>query len=262
MINKKLKKELLKKLNITPSRLSQKVKKIKIEYPLTTDEAVYIIAQQAGIPLDKYLNHEELIKTRNMINSYNTSKKSEKEITKKPDLKKSNKKKEGIEDKDIIIDPLLTKAKVKEGCYQEYLYRTFYAFENSIREFVDRLMKVEYGNNWWDKTAKPEIKKKYKQRIKDDDNNPWLQKRSSRKLDYLDLTDLKFFVRKAVQKSKDIIPDILPSLNWFEVLVDEVSKCRNIFCHMSKLDNENRVMVENRYSQWKKQIEAKKKHLE
>ena len=55
-LNRDLRKDLLEKLGVTRQRLSQKAKAIKVAHgPMSTDDAVYVLAHQAGFDLSKYL---------------------------------------------------------------------------------------------------------------------------------------------------------------------------------------------------------------
>jgi hypothetical protein len=63
-----VRKLLLDKLGITRQALSQRAQRLKKKYgPMTTEEAVYVIAHTEGIDLSKYLSSEILDKVRSLV---------------------------------------------------------------------------------------------------------------------------------------------------------------------------------------------------
>lgn len=64
------------------------------------------------------------------------------------------------------------------------------AFENIIREFIDRVMEDGVGNNWWISNAADKLKKKVDNRIELEKKVPWHTPRGGRPLHYTDFGDL------------------------------------------------------------------------
>jgi hypothetical protein len=67
MTNRKLRKALLDQHGISPQLLSYRVQKIKKKYSMTTEDATYVIAQQEGIILDKYLDKDTVDRIRDIM---------------------------------------------------------------------------------------------------------------------------------------------------------------------------------------------------
>lgn len=68
MVNREVRRQLLERLRITPQALSQRAGKIKESYgPMTTEEAVYVIAHMEGIDLSKDLSLAELDRVRALV---------------------------------------------------------------------------------------------------------------------------------------------------------------------------------------------------
>jgi hypothetical protein len=68
MINRKLRSDLLSSLNISKQALSQRAKRVKNEYgPMTTEEAVYVIAHMTGLDLTKYLPLLSIDRVRSLV---------------------------------------------------------------------------------------------------------------------------------------------------------------------------------------------------
>src|ERR1700719_3100137 len=67
MTNKVLKNALLKKLNVTRQRLSQRVQAVIRQIPMNTKDATYCIAHKAGLRLDKFLDDETVSHVRELV---------------------------------------------------------------------------------------------------------------------------------------------------------------------------------------------------
>ena len=257
MTNKQLRTALLEKLKVTPQALSQRVQGLKRQYAITTEDATYIIAQREGIILDKYLDRDTVNHIRGIIQQITHITQDTTTIA-----KLARKGKREAEKKQIVIvfpkeftviDPILDKRKLLEARDMATIYPLLYVLENSIREVIDCLMTNRYGNNWWDSKA-GKLKDKVNERMSDEEKNSWHQRRGARPIDYLDLAQLPTLVR---QIQKDIVPDIIPSIEWFTQFVDEVYKSRCVVCHMNPLDNTNIQSVKVKFTQWQRQVAGK-----
>lgn len=154
-----------------------------------------------------------------------------------------------------IDDPILSTKKISEAKEMASIFTFLYILENSIREFIDKMMTSEFGDNWFESRAPKGLRESVKERMTDDKKNSWHQRRGARSIDYLDFNQLPALVRKI---EKTVIPNIIPSLEWFTQLVDEVYKSRCVVCHMNPLDEDNIQAVKLRLRQWQKHISAKK----
>lgn len=258
MTNKRLREALLGKLSVTPQALSQRVQVLKKQYAITTEDATYIIAQREGIILDKYLDGDTINHVRGIIQQITHITQDTTTIA-----KLARKGKREAEKKQLVVvfpkeftvtDPILEKRKLLEARDMAAIYPLLYVLENSIREVIDRLMINRYGNNWWDSKA-GKLKDKVNERMSDEKKNSWHQRRGARPIDYLDLAQLPALVR---QIQKDIVPDIIPSIEWFTQFVDEVYKSRCVVCHMNPLDSTNVEAVKLRFTQWQRQVKGKR----
>ena len=68
MVKHEVREKLLTKLRISHQALSKRAKRLKEKHgPMTTDEAVYIVAHLEGIDLSRYLPLQYLDRIRSMI---------------------------------------------------------------------------------------------------------------------------------------------------------------------------------------------------
>lgn len=260
MTNRQLRKALLEKLGVTPQALSQRVKKLKKQYPMTTEDATYVIAQREGIILDKYLNKETINHVGALLQYISPTVQTLPSVSKATRQRKEElRRKQGV----IIIggqefkvtDPILPQKKISEAKEMAEMYPLLYILENSIRQVIDRVMTSRYGVNWWESEAPRGLRDTVKKRMADEEKNSWHQRRGARPIDYLDLDQLPALMRKT---EREVVPDIIPSLEWFTQFVNEVYKSRCVVCHMNPLDKDNIQAVKLRFAQWEKQVNAKK----
>jgi len=250
LINKDLRGDLLKKLKITKQALSQRVKKIKQETPMTTEEATYILAHREGLLLDKYLDIDTINKLRQIVPQ-------QKQI-----ITTSKNKKNVIKEYNITIsgsfngsDPLLGSQKLIEAKTMVSVYPLLYILENSIRQFICAVMEKEKGTDWWEKEVSKELKNDVNKRMQSENVNSWHQRRGSHPIDYIDMKDLPRLISKITNK---IAPKIIPSYEWFDQLVKEIYISRCVLCHMNPLDKDSINSVKLRFNQWQKQMKVKK----
>ena len=258
MTNKSLRQALLKKIKITSRGLLYRVQKIKKNHSMTTEDAICVIAQREGIILDKYLDKDTVDRVRGIIQDISSV--TEPQPRTIPTRKEKVKTSEG--ERVIVIakefrgsDPILPQGKLSEAKEMAAIYPLLYILENSIREVIDRVMTAKYGDSWWDTKAPRGLKDTVSKRMADEKKNAWHQRRGSRPVDYLDLDQLPALMRKI---EKEVVPNIIPSMEWFNQLIQEVYQSRCVVCHMNPLDSVNIQSVKVRVEQWQRQIEAKK----
>jgi len=257
MVNRELKKALLEKLGISVQALSQRAQKMKRLNAMTTEEAHYVIAQQNEIILDKYLDSKTIERVGELMQRLQPSPQSGGNEKRQISSTKTRSEKLRI----IVIpkefeieDPILSKTKALQAKEMAAFYPLLYVLENSIRELIDKVMISIEGENWWVLKAPSGLKKTVEKRMADEIKNSWHQRRGSQPIDYLDLNQLPALVR---QISAHIIPDLIPSIEWFNQFIEEVYKSRCVICHMNPLDKNNIVALKVRFKQWQKQIKAK-----
>ncbi len=242
------------KLRCTPQALSQRVKRLKNDHPMISDDAVYVIAHQQGIPLDKYLSPEQVNHIRTVLSQVHRP-------TPMQTLSKSKGTQSTRTGKILIIsgefkesDPVLSAEKLREAREMATIYPLLYVLENSIREVIASFMESKYGPNWWDTKAPKGLKDQAAERMADDTKHSWHQRRGARPIDYLDLKQLSPLMRRI---APDVVPNIIPNIEWFEQFVEEVYRSRCVICHMNPLDKDNISAVKVRFRQWQKQVKGK-----
>jgi len=259
--NGDLRKLLEKKLNVKQAQLYHIAKGIADSLSIPTSDAMLVLAAKNRINLHKYggnLPAGKLDQIRGLLPYVAAA------ATQQPAQVafSGNGKRAAARPKRISKvklenaenDPILDRATLADIEAMVPMYRTLSQLENSMRQFIARILKAKHGMDWWDKAASRGLQETVAKRTADDQVNAWHQKRSSSPIDYLDLDQLKALVRTA---QNDFVPAFFPSIEWFQVFVDEIYRSRCVVCHMNPLIQTNIDAVSVRFNQWERLVKAK-----
>jgi hypothetical protein len=242
-INRSLRTVLLQHLDVTPQRLSQRVKKIKKEHgPMSTEDATYVIAHKEGLDLTKYLDIGTIDHIRSLIP------KAPDKITSAP-IKKSL----GSSRKSIVIkiepnisqiDVLLSTTLGRDVKEMAEIYPKYYVLENSVRVVIKRILEKKHGKNWWQQRVAKPVRDTVVERMNKEAKQPWHGKRGQHEIFYSDFSDLK----KIIIKNWDDFREIFPSQAWISQKLDELEHPRNVIAHHNPLSPEDKKRIELYFS--------------
>jgi hypothetical protein len=155
---------------------------------------------------------------------------------------------------DAEDDPILSKVTHAEMEAMVPVYKALYTLENSIRQFLTRVLVAKHGEKWWDKLATTGLRKTHANNTKAEEVNAWHQRRSKNPIDYVDLDQLPDLVRAA---QKDFVPMFFKTEGWFQHFVDEVYQSRCVVAHMNPLNQTNVDNIGIKFNQWETLVKAK-----
>ncbi len=238
--------ELLDRLQITPQGLSYRAKKIKETYgPMTTEEAVYVIAHLEGIDLSKHLPIGTLDRVRALVPrgiQYSHSKPAAVDARKaKPPASRKRKR-----------YPLVTESQAKmAGDLGSRVYPLLFILENSIRELISlRLSKK--GSDWWDNLVPSRVKNSVERTMKKEGRYPYRDKRGNHPLSFANFSDLKDIILNNQPEFADAIMDF----DWFAVHMDEIYMVRNNIAHCVPLSQDDVSRLEVFFRDWARLLES------
>lgn len=256
MKSKELRNDLLRITQKSRQWLSYKKKGLVKKAVISADDALCLIAYEEGLPLEKYLTSNELDRIREILKHLGGNKSQQ--VIIKSTSKKSTPPSEPriikILGEQDFSDPLLPVTKLNESREMASVYPLLYILENSIREFIVRSMEKKYGIDWWN-YAPRDLRDTANKNMSNEKRNSWHQRRGARQIDYIDFIQLVGLVRVL---DKTVIPDVIPSIEWFSQLVTEVYQSRCVLCHMNPLDKDSIASIRLKFRQWQKQMNAKK----
>lgn len=250
MSYRQLRNDLLAELKVTPQRLSQLTKQIKQAHgPMTTQEAVCLLAHQRKLDLSRYLDEAKLASIRQLAT-----------VAPSPEPAPPAKRpREGAAKavyvtiaRDIkVSDPILPQRIIKEAkLMAEKAYPLLYIFENSVREVIHRVMHGAVGAQWWAAAVPQDIAARVAKRMRKEERNAWHGKRKAHPIYYADMGHLKQIVTSNWQH----FAPLFPNEAWFTSHFDAVAMSRNVVDHHNPLADDDIKAVEVYTSHWHKQI--------
>lgn len=239
-----VRRELLERLGgISRQALSARAKKVKEAYgPMTTEEAVYVIAHLEGVDLSRHLSIATLDRVRALV---------PREI---PDTRPRS---TGSKVKPKVVRrkkpyPLVTarQVKVAERLGGE-VYPLLFVLENSIRELVSRRLSTK-GQDWWDNLVPAKVKNNVSRTMKKETRYPYRDKRGKHPLSYTNFSDLKAIILANPSEFQNVVLD----LDWFSVRMDEFYMVRNNIAHCVPLSPDDVTRVNLFFRDWARLLEA------
>jgi hypothetical protein len=243
MVNSSVRIQLLDKLGITKQALSQRAKKLKDAHgPMTTDEAVYVIAHMAGLDLSKHLPLATLDRIRALVPRPLPSPTAPSTPQGRPRACPAPARSYPL------VSPGLASTALALG---KGAYPTLFLLENSIRALVFlRLSKT--GSDWWEKLAPPGVKSNVARTMKKEARFPWREKRGADPLYYANLSDLKDIIVTNIIHFSDVIVNV----EWFRVQMDEAYMARNNLAHCVPLSREDETTINLLYTRWARLLDS------
>lgn len=251
--NRKLRTELLTQLGCTASALSQRAQVIKKKYgPMSTEEAVYIIAHQHGFDLSRYVDAATVQRIRDILTRNPASE--------SPPIRVKNKggKTTYIKIGNDLpeVDVLLSTTLAEDAAKMARIYPIYYVLENSLRVTIKRVLDKKYGTGWWEKHVPTDPKNRVKGRKDDEVKKPWHCKRGQHEIFYSDFKDLK----SIINANREVFAPIFLDLEWISQKLSELELPRNIVAHHNPLDSNDIKRIEVIFEDWKKLL-REKRHL-
>lgn len=244
MVNKEVRSQLLKQLGISPQALSQRAKRLKDKYgPMTTDEAVYVIAHMEGVDLSKRLPLASLDRVRSLIprelNIPTLRHRQSRSTHPKKKLKPAS---YPLVEKTIVSSAISIGAEV---------YPQVFILENSIRSLIKKHLS-KTGNDWWDKLVPADVKKEVLRTMSREKRYPYREARGNHPLFYSNFSDLK----KIILANQTSFATIIIDFDWFRVKMEEVYMARNSLAHCVSLSKDDISRIALFYRDWARLLET------
>jgi hypothetical protein len=246
MLNKEIRLQLLAKLKISKQAISKQAKKIKENYgPMSTDEAVYIIAHQNKIDLSKYLSIGEVDRIRSLVPKSIGIKTSDEPHAKKVKIKGRQQKKENSYP--LVLEATIQKA-IKIG---EETYPLVFVLEASIRNLIIKQLNAKYGTDWWNQANIKNIRENVEKTIVKEEKYPYREKRGKDKLSYTNFEDLK----RIIMNEQSAFSSVIVDFQWFDSRMNEIYMARNALAHSTDISKDDHNRIDLFFRDWARLLE-------
>src|SRR5258706_8790073 len=129
-------------------------------------------------------------------------------------------------------------------------YQLLYVFENLVRDLIMTKFKEVDGEEWFDKRANTDMKRKVLKRKEDEQKNKWHVGRNEHPIYYLDFGDLGLIIQNHWSEFKDFFEN----QTWVLSRIQESELTRNVIAHTNVLPVDEGERLERHLRDWLKQI--------
>lgn len=134
--------------------------------------------------------------------------------------------------------------------YMQRCYRLLFVLENVVREFVREVLEEIDQDQWFEKRASREMKKKVDDRKAAESKNQWHTGRNAHSIYYLDFGDLALLIQSHWADFKDL----LPTQSWAVSRLQDAERSRNVIAHTNLLSDEEVTRLEMHVRDWVRQV--------
>jgi hypothetical protein len=256
--NRAIRTAVLEKLGVTPQRLSQLVKARKQELPMSTPLAVYTIAHDNSIDISRHLDGDQTAEVRRLLTELRNRGQPAQPATA---TRRSSRHRAGRKEVKVTIAgidvgkiPALSQAHANDAKrMSERAYPTLYIFENSVRDLIERVLKANYGKDWWTTAVPGTVQKRAEEHKKAEDKDAWHSPRGRRPIDYVFLNDLWLIIKHNWADFRTLFPNQA----WVESLItSDMNVSRRVLAHMNPLPADDISNIEAAFRKWTKQLRA------
>lgn len=251
-----LKEHLLERLGVGPRQLRRLIAQRAAELPSTNEQALFVLAHENNLKLSRYLTAEQIAEVRSLVQGSPTTPRS---VTANgsPGRRRTAPKPVVVTIAGMNVEKLpgMTAAHANEAkMMAEKVYPTVYVFENSVRDLIERVLKAQFGDDWWTKAVPGKVQTTARDHKEAEKKDLWHSQRGGREIDYVFLNDLWAIIKHQWKHFKDLFP----SQPWAESLItSDMNVSRRVLAHMTPLDADDVKNLEAAFRKWAKQLKAK-----
>lgn len=128
------------------------------------------------------------------------------------------------------------------------VYAAIHAFENTIRQLVQKAMAEAHQDAWWEKVP-DRIQKRVRTRMDEDAKFRWHGSRGASQIHYCDFGDMS----SIIVTNWSVFEDVLYDMEWVKAILSALEKSRNITMHGGVLAKEDVERIGMNIRDWIRQ---------
>jgi Swt1-like HEPN len=132
------------------------------------------------------------------------------------------------------------------------VYVAIAAFENSVRDLIEKVLSEQVGANWWEACVSEKIRTRAQQKREEEDKVRWHVQRGGSPISYTLMGDLVSILRQNWTQFEPYIPTV----EWAGGLMDVIERSRNVIMHSGMLSRTDVERVGMYIRDWIKQVGA------
>lgn len=130
------------------------------------------------------------------------------------------------------------------------VYTAIAAFENTVRQFVVKVLLENNGENWWEESVSEKIRKKADTRKKEEEKIRWHAPRGDSMINYTEFGDLTSIMGKNIE----FFEVHLVSIEWARQIIQTIERSRNVIMHSGELGRRDIERVGTNIRDWISQV--------
>jgi|GEM_PF-1775519 len=151
--------------------------------------------------------------------------------------------------------PLLPSDTIKEATENSSIYPVLFLFENSLRNFIEAVLKQRYGAKWWKTNVPTDVQTTVKERMQKEKLNPWHGSRGVTEIFYSDFADLVKILNRNAGDFNPFFKHLPGGLSWLTQKLRELALSRNNIAHSTALKKQDRERFMVYFRDWYAQID-------
>lgn len=132
------------------------------------------------------------------------------------------------------------------------VYTAISAFENTIREFVVKILIESKGENWWEDCVSEKIRNKAEARKEQEDKVRWHTQRGDSLINYTEFGDLA----SIMNNNLELFSDHIVSIEWARNIIATIERSRNVIMHSGELSPRDIERIGINIRDWISQVGA------
>ncbi|GAA4840939.1 hypothetical protein GCM10023310_18550 [Paenibacillus vulneris] len=130
------------------------------------------------------------------------------------------------------------------------VYTVIAAFENTVRDFISKLLLESVGESWWETSVSEKIRTRAHSRREEENKIRWHTPRGDSYINYTDFGDLT----SIIHQNWTIFEPHLHSIEWVRQLINTLERSRNVIMHSGELQNEDIERIGTSIRDWVRQV--------
>lgn len=148
---------------------------------------------------------------------------------------------------DLLDDEYVNAAKLMAT-----VYTAISAFENTVREFVVKILIENKGENWWEECVSEKIRNKSESRKAQEDKIRWHTQRGDSLINYTEFGDLA----SIMNNNLELFSDHIVSIDWARNIILTIERSRNVIMHSGELSHRDIERIGINIRDWISQVGA------
>jgi len=232
--SKTLKKKIQEKAHLSAVQIDRQAHTIRTRYLVATPLALGILAKRYHIPITKYFLQEDL----NLISTRIASAAPAMPQTVPKNSRSRQRLLKASEYDDVLVADLMPPGFPAAIGQMQDAYAYVFIIENSLRTFVDTIMKKACDKGWWSK-VKPQTQQLVASRQKKEKHNTWAGQRGSHEIFYCDIDDLRNIITGHPREFDGLFREVTDGVHWLVGRISEIAHIRNSVAHNCLMSKSN-----------------------